>query len=241
MAQDKKKRKSSPEQRPSAREQLEATLETLPDHTRVVLVANLKGGTGKTTLSTHLAAWMANTGQVTALADLDPQRSALKWLGRRDITQPPIFAIDACQGEAIPQEAEWLILDGPAGISDAVLKPAVDAADVVLIPVLPSVFDEGGTARLMTALNGLKRFRKGKVKVGLVANRIKARSRAARRIEAWMALQSVPVAGQLRDSSLYADGAMNGSALFDLAPSRIRTHMADWASIVDFVQEPRDD
>lgn len=234
MAQDKQKH-TSPTDTLTAAAQLKATLKTRPEGARVVLVANLKGGTGKTTVSTHLAARLANEGHVTALLDLDPQHSALRWLARRDLSRPPIFGVDACAGQAIPAEAEWLILDGPAGIEPDVLKPAVAAAGAVLVPTLPSVFDEGGTARLMEALNDLKRFRKGKVKVGLVANRVKARARSTRRLEAWMALQPIPVAGMLRDSTLYGDGAMTGAALFDLAPSRIRTHLEDWRSIFEFV------
>lgn len=240
MAKDKEKRKQSKVHQvssaPTPRDHLTGTLGTCPENARVVLVANLKGGTGKTTLSTHLAARLANDGHPVSLVDIDPQHSALKWLARRPLTRPPIIGVDACAGEAVPPEARWVIMDGPAGIADEVLQPAVAAADVVLIPVLPSVFDEGGTARLMTALNGLKRFRKGKVKVGLVANRVKARSRSARRLDAWMALQSVPTAGRLRDSALYGDGAMTGTALFDMPPSRIRTHQEDWASILAFIE-----
>ena len=81
MAQDKQKH-TSPTDTLTAAAQLKATLKTRPEGARVVLVANLKGGTGKTTVSTHLAARLANEGHVTALLDLDPQHSALRWLAR---------------------------------------------------------------------------------------------------------------------------------------------------------------
>ena len=56
-----------------------------------VLIANPKGGSGKTTLATNVAGWLAGKRQRVVLADHDPQRSATEWLARRPAPFPPII------------------------------------------------------------------------------------------------------------------------------------------------------
>ena len=62
--------------------------------TRNVLVANPKGGSGKTTLATNLAGYFATRGKHVALSDMDRQRSALGWLQRRPEKLPLIHGLD---------------------------------------------------------------------------------------------------------------------------------------------------
>ena len=59
-------------------------------HMRAVLVANPKGGAGKTTLATNLSGYFANKGKKTTLCDLDRQQSSLRWMAFRD---PALAAI----------------------------------------------------------------------------------------------------------------------------------------------------
>ncbi|HAS28601.1 MAG TPA: hypothetical protein DCS56_00375, partial [Alcanivorax sp.] len=54
------------------------------DRRLVILVANSKGGCGKTTLATNLAAYFAHSGQAVTLLDLDPQQSATQWVRLRE-------------------------------------------------------------------------------------------------------------------------------------------------------------
>jgi chromosome partitioning protein len=80
----------------------------------IVLVANTKGGCGKTTISTHLAAASAQNGQRTALADADRQRSSLAWTRLRPGTAAPIAGLDWSKAtEAPPRGIERLVIDAP--------------------------------------------------------------------------------------------------------------------------------
>ena len=64
-------------------------------HRQRILVLNPKGGSGKTTVSTNLAAYLANEGHYTALMDYDPQASSIRWLSKRPDDCPKIFGVEA--------------------------------------------------------------------------------------------------------------------------------------------------
>jgi chromosome partitioning protein len=111
---------------------------------RVVTLAHVKGGTGKTTLCTALAIRAAEDGQKVALIDLDPQESLASWWTRRGKTKnPKLYEVDATT-EAIEllisQSWQWVLIDtGPAKIE--LIEPGIAVADLVLIPTRPSAFD----------------------------------------------------------------------------------------------------
>jgi chromosome partitioning protein len=201
-----------------------------------VLVANSKGGCGKTTTATQLAAAFARAGLATALADADRQRSSLGWLARRPATAAPIRGLDWAKGPEKPPKVDRLVVDAPAALKRGGIEELAAAADVVLVPLLPSAFDEAATAALVAKLAGLKPVRKGKTPVGIVANRLKPRSRAARRLEAFCAELDQPVAGRVADRAAYADLALDGLGVFDLDGAKAGSWRADWLSIVAFCE-----
>jgi hypothetical protein len=93
---------------------------------QTILVANPKGGSGKTTLATNIAGWLAGKRQKVAVADADPQRSATRWLDRR----PPLFpAVEAVDGDARRKDVQWLVVDSAAGLHGEALRDAVKRAD----------------------------------------------------------------------------------------------------------------
>src|ERR1700716_3947450 len=110
---------------------------------QTILVANPKGGSGKTTLATNLAGWLAGRKQRVVLADLDPLHSATEWLARR----PPRLPTTASWTPAGDQQAikehtpHWLVLDTPAGLHGESLRDAMRRADILLLPGSPSAFD----------------------------------------------------------------------------------------------------
>ena len=83
---------------------------------RHILVTNAKGGCGKSTLATNLAAYYASEGYATALVDYDPQESALAWLEERPEEYAEITAIAGFQGglRQVPRQCEYVIIDSPA-------------------------------------------------------------------------------------------------------------------------------
>jgi chromosome partitioning protein len=202
-----------------------------------VLVANTKGGCGKTTTATHLASAFAHAGLRTALADADRQRSSLGWLQTRPASLPAILALDWGKDDAPPpQDIERLVIDAPAALKFGRLEDLIKAADVVVVPLQPSVFDEQSTAKLVARVEALKPLRKGKKAMGLVANRLKLRSRAAARLETFASGLAQDVIGRIPDRAVYPDVALDGLSVFDLPGVRGTRLRADWLDVVRFCE-----
>ena len=202
-----------------------------------VLVANPKGGCGKTTVATNLAAAFANGGLRAALADADRQRGGLRWLKPRPDTAPRILGLDWAKGaRKSPGNVDRLVVDCPAGLRPWRFREFVARADVVIVPVLPSPFDERTTERFVKRVLRNKAVRKRRVAVGLVHNRVRARSRAADRLETATARMDAPAVGEIRDRALYVDLAADGLGVFDLSAPRAEAVQAEWHPLLRYVE-----
>ena len=203
-----------------------------------IAVANSKGGSGKTTVATHLAARFAAEGRHTVLADLDRQRSALAWAARRPPDLAPVRGVDLTKvdGGGLPK-AERVVIDVPAGLRRKEAAEVVRLVDVVLVPVTPSAFDEAATASFLAKLAELKPVRKAKRAVGLIENRLRPRTKAAEHLDAFLAGLGHPVVARLRDAQLYAAAAASGVTLFDQSPATrgARDHLAEWQPLLRFI------
>jgi chromosome partitioning protein len=196
-----------------------------------ILVASSKGGCGKTTISTHLAAYFALAGKRTTLLDADPQHSALRWCERRAALDYPVTGIDAARRHwerRIPADTERLVIDAPAGAMAAQLAPLVEHADALLVPVLPSVIDLDATLPFVTGLASLPRIRRGRCAAGLVGNRLKPWTQASQTALQQMTRFPLPLVAELRDSQAYVLLAGLGKSLFDYNSETIRSHQQDW-------------
>ena len=109
---------------------------------QIVTIANLKGGTGKSTFAVNLAVAAVGRGIRTVVIDLDPQQSAGKWADQRQADEPAVLSAQAGRLQPVLREAERLgaelVVIDTAGHAPEILKPATDAANVVLIPTRPS-------------------------------------------------------------------------------------------------------
>src|SRR5471030_2807188 len=94
-----------------------------------ILVATTKGGCGKTTTATHLAAALAAAGHRVAIADADRQRSSLGWLDRRPAAAPTIEGVDWSRSLGKPPKVDYLVVDAPAGLRSKEVKELVQLAD----------------------------------------------------------------------------------------------------------------
>ena len=202
-----------------------------------ILVANRKGGCGKTTIATHLAAAFANGGLTTALADADRQRSALGWLKRRPKHDARITGLDWTKSpDKPPKRCDRLVIDAPAAMRTAKVEDLIRTADIVVVPVLPSTFDETATARFLKRIDALKPIRKERTGVAIVGNRMRPRTRAGGRLEFFLANQGHFVAARLRESALYAELAADGRSLFDLATKRAAGLAEDWDPLIGAIE-----
>ena len=196
-----------------------------------ILIANPKGGSGKTTLATNLAGYFATRGRRVVLSDLDRQQSSLEWLQRRPYKLPLIHGQDP-RRKAPGLEPEWKITDSPAGLREEKLSDAVKAADCVIVPVQPSAFDIGATRTFLELLAAEKAVRKHKTFVAMVGMRVDNRTRSAAGLADFMKQAGFPVLTNLRNAQIYALAAEQGASLFDIRPAHGATDVQQWAPVL---------
>lgn len=201
-----------------------------------ILIANPKGGSGKTTLATNLAGYFALLGGRVILSDLDRQQSSTQWIQRRP-TELPLIHPHNPRSKASMLEAEWLITDSPAGLREEKLSDAVKQADCVIVPVQPSAFDIGATRDFLDILAEEKAIRKNKTFVALVGMRVNSRTLSAIGLAEFMEQSGFPVLAYLRNAQVYATAAEQGVSLFDMRPSLVTQDLQQWAPLLDWVVE----
>ncbi|MBI1205784.1 MAG: AAA family ATPase [Azospirillum sp.] len=202
-----------------------------------VLVANIKGGCGKTTVATQLAAAFAKAGHATVLADVDRQRSSLGWLGRRPADAAAIVGVDwTKEFDHPPRHTARLVIDAPAALKGKQIEELVKMCDVVISPVLPGAFDEAATKRFLDKLDELKPIARNKKGVAVVGNRLRPRTRAAEHLDGFLSELGHRVVARLRDSTLYPETAASGLSLFDLTGKRVVEQRVDWRPLLAFIE-----
>jgi len=201
----------------------------------VFLVANPKGGVGKSTVATNLAGWFARRGRRTMLGDLDRQQSSRAWLALRPLALPKIetWDIDADRVARPPQGVTHAVIDTPAALHGHLLKAALKAADRIIVPLQPSLFDIYATQSFLARLAD-----KGALKndgcVGVLGMRVDARTRSAEQLQRFVEKLGLPVLGFLRDTQNYVQLAAHGATLWDVAPSRVEKDLERWQPLLDW-------
>ena len=197
----------------------------------VIVVANPKGGAGKSTLATNLAGLLARRGHAVMLGDVDRQQSARQWLALRPGGLPPIQGWDLTGGEVLrpPKGISHVVLDTPAGLHGKRLDAVLKIADRLLLPLQPSLFDIQATHQFVQTL---RTHRRGAgLPIGLVGMRVKEHTHAHEHLQAFMARLELPMLGGLRDTQNYVHLAARGLTLWDVAPGRVERDLAQWQPI----------
>lgn len=204
-----------------------------------VLVGNIKGGCGKTTLATHIAAAFAARGLATAIGDCDRQRSSLNWLRRRPDTLPAIGGLDWVKDVGAPPKGlERLVIDAPAAMHHKDVEDLIGISDAVVVPVLPGAFDEDATAHFLERLGKIKAVRKHKRVVAVVGNRLRPGTRASDHLDGFFGGLGFPVVARLRDSQIYPAAAAAGSTVLELGDRRARAYAAEWGPLLAVIDGP---
>ena len=203
----------------------------------VILVANPKGGVGKTTIATNLAGWYAKNGQATMLGDIDKQQSSRVWLDLRPATLPVIarWKLDTHGIAQMPEGVTHAVLDTPAGLGGDRLKEALKIADRIIVPLQPSIFDILTTRDFLAVLAEKKAVREGRAVVGVIGMRVDSRTRAADQLQRFVEGLGLPVLGYLRDTQNYVQLAALGATLWDAAPWRVEKDVSQWQPLLDWL------
>ncbi|MCZ2290462.1 MAG: ParA family protein [Burkholderiales bacterium] len=202
----------------------------------VIVVANPKGGVGKSTLATNVAGLYAREGHAVMLGDIDRQQSSWQWLALRPAQVPPIQGWDV-RGTIVrpPRGSTHVVLDTPAGLHGWQLDTVLGIADRVLVPLQPSLFDIQATHTFVQMLQAHRRA--DQIEFGLVGMRIKEHTLANARLHEYLATLPVPVLAWLRDTQNYVQLAAHGLTLWDVAPSRVSRDLEQWQPLKEWLSQ----
>ena len=197
----------------------------------VVVVANPKGGVGKSTMATNIAGYFASRGHAVMLGDADRQQSSRLWLGLRPPGARPIATWDVGQENVArpPKGTTHVVLDTPAGMHGKLAREVLKLADKVIVPLQPSVFDIFATRSFLDEM--AEHAKASKLQVGIVGMRVDERTIAADKLHEFVDSLGLPVLGYLRQTQNYIQLAARGLTLFDVAPGRVERDLAQWKNI----------
>lgn len=202
----------------------------------VIVVANPKGGVGKSTLATNTAGWLARQGHAVMLGDIDRQQSSRQWLALRPPQLPPISGWDIDDDHVLkpPKGTSHVVLDTPAGLHGKRLEAVLKIADKLLIPLQPSLFDIQATHGFIQLLKAHKRA--DAIEMGLVGMRVKDHTLANQHLHEFTATLPLPLVGDLRDTQNYVHLAARGLTLWDVAPGRVERDLLQWQPLLNWLQ-----
>lgn len=210
-----------------------------------IIVLNTKGGCGKSTLATNLAAYYAANGHQTSLMDYDPQGSSMRWLSKRDETRPPINGVDAAGRSAsvtrswqlrVSTQTERLVVDTPAGLDPQRLTEITRKAHAVLIPVMPSDIDIHATSRCIADLLLVAKLDRREDRIGVIANRAKKNTRVYQTLIRFLDSLDIPFITSLRDSQNYINCSYEGIGIHESMGNRMQRDLDDWQPLIDWLE-----
>lgn len=207
---------------------------------RSILVVNPKGGCGKTTIATNLAAYYAVSNTSTALVDLDPQQSSMEWLRVRPKTEKRIQGFNGLKGKIYPDvDTQRVIYDAPARTSATKVANLIKLMDVVLIPVLPSAIDMRVVASFVADMVSRIRANNAHAIIGVIANRTQKNYQSYASLMTFLKSLSIPVVGVLRNSQNYVKAADGGIGLFEMPAADVKKDIREWQVIIKWIEGKR--
>ena len=201
------------------------------DNLNKIVILNPKGGCGKSTLATNIAACYARNGPVPTVMDYDPQGSTMAWLSRRSEEQPTIHGIAAYKRSMqatrswqlrVPNETMNLIVDSAAGINHDDLRELTRDASSILVPVLPSMMDTHAASRIIADLLLVAKINRNERKLAVVANRTRKNTKSLAQLMRFLDSLGIPIIAVLRDSQNFVHAAEMGVGVHEMQPSRVR-------------------
>lgn len=209
-----------------------------------IIILNPKGGSGKTTLATNLAASFAASGHRPALMDLDPQASSMRWLSKRPEGKAPVHGISGFEKSAgvtrswqlrVPQDCNPLIIDTPAALESQGLPEMTRGADVILVPVMPSDIDIHAAAKCIADLLLVAKIKRSDERIGIIANRVRANTRVSQALMRFLLSLDIPLVATLRDTQNYTRCAETGLGVYEMPVWQVRKDLDGWHALLEWL------
>jgi chromosome partitioning protein len=214
---------------------------------QTVLILNSKGGCGKTTIATNLAAYYAVTGVRCRLLDYDPQGSSLQWLDTRPANRPAIEGVNASRTRtgltrswqmAVPPDVGRVVIDAPAGVGGIALQEMLRRADVVLLPLTASAIDVHATTAFLNDLLHSGLVRRSGLHLGVIGNRFRRRSQHFDAFERYLESQRIPLVTTLSDSENYLVAAEAGLGIYEMDERETAADREQWYPLLRWLIDP---
>ena len=188
-------------------------------------------------MATNLSGYFANKGRKVTLCDLDRQQSSLRWMAFRDPVMAPVTGYFAGNQIVLnlPQEADWAVLDAPAGLQGYKLTDYLRTVHKVLVPLVPSVFDMAATEDFLNSIRSELRGRRANL--GIVAMRVDPRTRAAGMLEEYLKHFDIPIVAYLRSTQNYVNVAAAGLTIFDPPRARHKRDIEQWQGLISWLEK----
>ncbi|MDH5392432.1 MAG: ParA family protein [Gammaproteobacteria bacterium] len=201
-----------------------------------ILILNSKGGCGKTTISVNIASFFACWGVQVALADFDKQHSSTDWLRCRSKDNPRILSVAAWQEDYhIPDEAEYVIMDTPAGLDGEAMLALLKKADTILIPILPSPLDIRAAGRLIHDIMQQYNHLPNKPRIGIIANRVRRQTKIYNSLKRFIDKLDIDFIASLRDTQNYITSTSTGTSLFELPNWKKQKDLTGWCQLINWI------
>jgi chromosome partitioning protein len=214
------------------------------DNLNKIVILNPKGGCGKSTLVTNLAACYANRGTTPAVMDYDPQGSTMAWLERRSDDLPTIHGIAAYKKSMqatrswqlrVPNDTDTLLIDSPASVDHDDLRELTRDSTSILVPVLPSSMDIHAASRCIADLLLVAKVDRRDRKLAVVANRTRKNTKSFAKLMRFLDSLGIPIIAVLRDTQNYVRSAEQGVGICEMQPSRVKPDVEQLEKIVSWL------
>jgi chromosome partitioning protein len=205
-----------------------------------IVILNPKGGSGKTTIATNLAAHFASIGRQPVLMDLDPQGSSTRWLKKRQDELPQIHGIAAFERTTtvtrswqlrIPQDCGAVIVDTPAALDAQRIPEVTRGADAILVPVMPSDIDIHAAAKCISDLLLVGKVRRSQGRLGVIANRVRSNTLISKSLMRFLKSLDIPLVATFRDTQNYVRSAQSGTGIFEMPAWQVGRDLEDWKEL----------
>jgi len=208
---------------------------------RHILVLNSKGGSGKSTIATSLAAYFAGRDEKVALVDYDRQGSSLDWLDRRPENRPPIAGVAGFDDgfRSVPRNTDVVIIDAPAGCRGRELTELVRHAETVVVPVLPSTIDITASGKFIEELRDVGKVERREVKLAVVGNRVREVTLIAQELDDYLGKLKMPYVTKFREAQNYVRAYTRGLGIHELPEYLAWPDWEQWKPLVSWLNSKR--